>query len=260
MWKGVIFKHREWDGPWGIGEHANVYCWKYWRTKELVFTFLEGRGGAMLKSVQLFCTLPKIGIIFSDVLLILKSSWCGWFEEAPTNHCLTSQSSPRAETATNMIHTLAQIDRLWNVLELFNSILEWSDYSRIHTLICIESQFANDLHLHFCWRIEIGLKASIADILSWGRERWHVNTAIKSLLSISCRRKDRLICEDGAGKDIGGSDQAKRERRGGRGRAAKKLCAGILKEAIPNLGHTWWWHGLNIFSDGIQESATPHLT
>ena len=161
-----------------------------------------------------------------------------------------------------MIHTLAQIDRLWNVLELFNSILEWSDYSRIHTLIFIESQFANDLHLYFCWRIEIGLKASIADILSWfsGRERWHVNTAIKSLLSISCRRKDRLICEDGAGKDIGGSDQAKRGRRGGRGRAAKKLCAGILKEAIPNLGHTWWWHGLNIFSDGIKESATSHLT
>ena len=65
-----------------------------------------------------------------------------------------------------------------------------------------------------------------------------MNTAIKSLLSISCRGKDRLICEDGAGKDIGGSDREKRGRRGGRGRAAKKLCAGILKEAIPNLGHT----------------------
>ena len=161
-----------------------------------------------------------------------------------------------------MIHTLAQIDRLWNVLELFNSVLECSDYSRICTLICIESQFANDLHLYYSRRIEIGLKASIADTLSWspGRRRWHVNTAIKSLLSISCCRKDRLICEDGAGKDIGGSDQEKRGRRGGRGRAAKKLCAGILKEAIPNLGHTWWWHDINIFSDGIKESATPHLT
>ena len=160
-----------------------------------------------------------------------------------------------------MIHTLAQIDRLWNVLELFNSVVEWSDYSRIHTLICIESQFANDLHLYYSRRLEIGLKASIADTLSWslGRRRWHVNTAIKSLLSISCRRKDRLICEDGAGKDIGGTDQAKRGRRGGRGRAAKKLCAGILKEAIPNLGHTWWWHDLNIFSDGKRKVLHPIL-
>ena len=24
IWKGLIFQHREWDGPRGIGEHANV--------------------------------------------------------------------------------------------------------------------------------------------------------------------------------------------------------------------------------------------